>query len=284
VELVPLKIVQEFVARINAAISAVLGDSFIYGAMDPVPNGPIFIAPNENIESIEICNESSLIGDHTSYAVNRDVFFPNIVSAIARFVETDVSLKPLNEDTLSFFQQMRRIKISSEKLDQLILLVALAAVLLDRGAVKAIGEWLREWVDNICLHCWKYSVEMTGLAIVLGAYMFLRLAISAVNAIFSVSVAREESEQAYVLLFGVIRHLLACSTLSLVALFFYSATIPPDWIYSLMQKPPGRIERALALGWIAGFGLWFFDIYCSPVAPSVIKRREKQKEKEETKH
>ena len=69
-----------------------------YASMDPVPNGPILLPTPDNIPnskgpvSIEVCNQFSVIGDHTSYMENRDEFLPVVVDMIAKYSGTDLKL------------------------------------------------------------------------------------------------------------------------------------------------------------------------------------------------
>ncbi|MGY8708731.1 hypothetical protein RAD16_23590 [Bradyrhizobium sp. 18BD] len=236
----------------------------IFATLDPVPNGPIFITPNENIESIEVCNSSSLIGDHTSYDLNRDVFFPYVVSAIARSVETNVSLNPLDPAKLSLFQAGRRVRISSEKLDHLLLLLALAGVLFHREAVIAAGDWLSGWINYACHtaadvgHCWPFAASATGLGITLCSYMFLRLSVQAIAALsHHFSEMREVRFLSIGIFFGAVRHFLACISLSFVALLYFSQIVPPfSW-----SPNPSRFVQAYMIGNIATIPLAFLDAY-----------------------
>jgi hypothetical protein len=111
---------------------------------------------------------------------NRDEFLPLIVDAIARYSGTALRMRRLSEYGRSVSVVYRRLRISAEKIDQAILLIALLAVLLDHETVKATGAWLIGWIVAAgCseLSCWKYSTTVTGLAAIISAYIALRMAV-----------------------------------------------------------------------------------------------------------
>jgi hypothetical protein len=87
----------------------------IYASMDPVPNGPILLPTSEHLQSVEICNQSSFISDHTSYMKNRDEVLPLIVDAIARYSGTALRMRRLSEYGRSVSVVYRRLRISAER-------------------------------------------------------------------------------------------------------------------------------------------------------------------------
>jgi hypothetical protein len=104
----------------------------LYASKDPVPNGPIFLSGRPYPESVELCNESSLIGDHTSYAANRDEFLPSVVKAITQQSGTQLQLKGLgylSDSRRAYASRLRRIRIASRNIDRSILTLALVAFL-----------------------------------------------------------------------------------------------------------------------------------------------------------
>ena len=85
----------------------------IYATRDPVPNGPTFSDEADTywkyetaqrgkapfMSSVEVVNEQSLFTDHTSYKINRDSFFPEIMRLLCH--KNPMTSLPLTPDTLT---------------------------------------------------------------------------------------------------------------------------------------------------------------------------------------
>ena len=54
-----------------------------YSRRDPVSNGPMTLTENDAVESREISNFDSFLGDHTAYWRNRDEFIPALLRSLA---------------------------------------------------------------------------------------------------------------------------------------------------------------------------------------------------------
>ena len=197
----------------------------LYASKDPVPNGPIFLSGRSYPESVELCNELSLIGDHTSYSKNRDEFLPFVVKAIAEHSGTKLDLRGLDylsdptRDNASCF---RRIRIASRNIDQSILNLALIAFLFQPDAVKWVGSWLIGWINEGCTLAgitsrWKFSALQTGLGIALVVYILARMFVQATASILTPDASAGWYSSLYFLQFSFFSHLLACGSLSLVS-------------------------------------------------------------------
>ena len=151
-----------------------------YASMDPVPNGPLFLSNVPIPESIEVRNNSSLIGDHTSYVKNEDEFLLMIIRAIGQYSGTELriaDLTPYDKAMQAYAKRLRRIRIASNKIDEYLLFAALVAFLLNFEAIKFVGIRLNEWINAICVSaglasCWGWSPVASGLLVTLVAYVF----------------------------------------------------------------------------------------------------------------
>jgi hypothetical protein len=260
----------------------------LYASMDPVPNGPLFLSDTAYPESIEVCNQRSLIADHTSYAKNTDEFLPLIVNAIAQHSGTELQLKelnPLNESVQVCMKRLRRIRISSSKIDQSMLIAALFAFLLDREAMNSVGMWLGGWINAACSQagvesCWKFPAMTTGLAVALVVYVFCRMCVQATESawtkMYSVELGWWDDKNLDpngVIILAYFSHALAATALCLVSLHYYPQTF--SWIEALhryWQEPfPIRLFQGGLLGpWVA-FILTIPDVVRTEIAASLVR-------------
>jgi hypothetical protein len=155
--------------------------------MDPVPNGPIFIPGSDDVHSVEIFNQSSLIADHTSYASNQEEFLLPIADAIVQHSGTDLKISPVLGSTRMLAKRIHRIRNTAKQIDNVFLLLALLAFLLNREAMEATGSFLIGWIDAGCDkgvgNCWRYSARVTGSGAALIVFLFFRLCVEGCHSI-----------------------------------------------------------------------------------------------------
>ena len=69
-----------------------------FASVDPVSNGPVIEMPEVESWSVEVCNQSSFLGDHTSYWANRDQFVTLLISQLAHpQLRNEAGLLPADE-------------------------------------------------------------------------------------------------------------------------------------------------------------------------------------------
>jgi hypothetical protein len=156
----------------------------VYASMDPVPNGSLFkpdaLSPESSLTSIEVCNELSLLRDHTSYVGNEDEFIPLVINAIAQYSRTRLYLaaQPLQ----AFISRFRRIRVSSKGLDSLILTASLVIILPNLEFVKYAGTHLNELTKALCNFaglgsCWEWPAIASGLVGILAVYIVSQMCV-----------------------------------------------------------------------------------------------------------
>lgn len=247
----------------------------LYASWDPVPNGPLFLAPAD-VESVQLCNQSSLIADHTSYAGNQEEFLLSMVDAVARHSGTTLKISHLLEPARMLAKGIRRIKISSAQIDKTILLVALVAVLLNREAIDVAGRWLSDWIDAGCQmlgvgNC-HYSPWAIGLGIALAVFVLLRMSVQYQH-FMGESLWWTDNEKNFqpFLNASFASHAIACLALSFVSLLYYAQTFAPiEWLFRrvpdfywsffpLGLRPAVWLFQAYILGMVVAFLLQRLD-------------------------
>lgn len=250
----------------------------LYASMDPVPNGPLFLSGETVPESIEVCNGSSPISDHTSYTRNVDEFLLQVVAAIGRHGGTELpiaELTPLDRGLQLLAGKLRRIRIDSRRVDGFLLTAALIAVLVHPGAINAIGVQLNTWLAAACGwvdvgSCPKWPPAAIGLAVVVLGYVVLGMCVDALASIWeSMTVDGIYDRSAAVYLIdpnlAFFRHAIAATALSGAALLHYSETF--SWfeaIHNLLpeaSRPASvRFLQAMIIGLLAALVLSFVDM------------------------
>jgi hypothetical protein len=242
----------------------------LYASMDPVPNGPILLPASADVESVEICNQSSPIADHTSYASNQEEFLLSIVDSIVRYSGTTLKAHPLLEPTRMLAKSIRRIKITSEQVDKTILLVAVVAFLLNREAVESAGSWLSGWIDFGCHatgaeSCWHYSARATGSGAALAAFVFLRMLVQGIRFLGNSMMKDFKKDFSPFVNSAWLRHIVACYALSFASLLYHFQIFPPiDWLYSHVQ------DAYLSNSPLGPPSLWWFQVIVFGFAASII--------------
>ncbi|RXT54283.1 hypothetical protein B5V03_02275 [Bradyrhizobium betae] len=242
-----------------------------YAALDPVPNGPLLLPTPEDLnssrgpESIQLCNQLSILADHTSYMTNRDEFLPMVVEAIGRYSGTNVRLPKRDYFDICWASAFRRIRITIEKTDQTILLVALFAYLFERRTFEALGTWLVGLTQVACGYaegtagCWQHSATITGLAALIAIYLILRMTVQALHWA-GASLSRSVT-QLFIFLFAAISHSVTCVTLSFAVLLYHAPFSWVVWLYKFVGERELSVEafQGIYLGLAVGLIVTAFD-------------------------
>jgi hypothetical protein len=217
-----------------------------YASMDPVPNGPLFLSDVSIPESVEVCNGSSAIRDHTSYTKNPDEFLLLIINALGRYSGTELPLAELTPDDAAvqdYARRFRRIRITSRKTDEYLLKAALIALLLAPGAITSMGTRLGEWINSTChwvgvSSCWGWSPAASGLLAAILGYVLLNMCIEALASVCDYLAVEGIYGRSIGLVFlwptySIFSHMVAGVTISLAALLHYEQTF---WLFEAIHR------------------------------------------------
>ncbi|QOZ45529.1 hypothetical protein XH89_20095 [Bradyrhizobium sp. CCBAU 53340] len=244
-----------------------------YASMDPVPNGPIFIPKAKDsrnaevdsaelIESIELCNELSPIGDHTSYWENIDEFVPQLIDAIAAHGGARTFVRELTAIERIQASSFRRLKVFAKRIDDTIILIALFLFLFHSGHVASMGKELNTIIHDGCTiaDCWSYSPLTTGTGAALLVYVLLSMLFSALR--YLVELPSEEFEDVYFIFSATSA---ACHFIAVTALGWVLVVSNPEmfsWLATALQKIGSTTARdqSLVIGMAFGFLLMWSDL------------------------
>lgn len=123
-----------------------------YASADPVSNGPLTNTPDPSRLSVEVCNERSMLTDHTSYWANTEGFVPTVARALTYLVPGPwhrlVTLAPESSATGLARRSCRVGALVAMRWSSIMTIVALAIVRRDdwwqvtRWLVMQAGEGL----------------------------------------------------------------------------------------------------------------------------------------------
>jgi hypothetical protein len=216
-----------------------------FASLDPVPNGPLLHAKSEHLESVELSNRMSPIGDHTSYMDNGDEFLPLIVDAIFRFSGTELRPGEFTDADRSRVSSVRWTRVAAETVDQMLLLFALFALLPHGGAYQFAGTSFTDLIDGMCHgvrveKCWTFSPERTGLGVMISAYIVCRMFVQLAHWLGAVTSRRSDIFRRLAYLAPFASHLISSLAALLVGSLFYSGTF--SWIKWLHDNVPQPIS------------------------------------------
>jgi hypothetical protein len=255
----------------------------LFAEFDPVPNGPIFLPVSKdnstispaklNMESIEVCNQSSIISDHTSYTTNKDEFVPLIVDAIADLGGSNGQLRRRTPVEREAARGFRRFRVRVELIDQILIFAAVIAFLLDKALVTSAGTLIAEFANLACekvmessTGCWKYSVFNTGVASALVGYLVLRLFVEGLSS------ADKELRSSSMGLSGFLSHALACFTFSYALLGHVGQSSLAESLSHQSPQFSAKQYEGLMIGGVLFIALLFLGLIQTEVFRSKLWR------------
>jgi hypothetical protein len=130
-----------------------------YSRQDPVSNGPMTLTETDVVDSREINNFDSILGDHTAYWKNRDEFIPSLMQSLAEVGAPELfESHRVDRQRLETWRKRRRVRVRwLSALRRSFWLGALLLIVLSRGRLATIareemlvGKWrfLTNWIDG----------------------------------------------------------------------------------------------------------------------------------------